>query len=129
MVQNLRHNGVLHSRVILLTVDTALVPTVAASDRIRTTDLGDGIERIVLRFGFMEDTDVPRALTALADPPAPMRTSFFLSRQRILSGPRPGMAHWRERLFATMMRASETPMAAFRLPLNRVVELGVQIEI
>src|SRR5690606_12568657 len=88
--------------------------------------------RLVLHYGFMEETDVPAALKDVPGCGAPfemMQTSFFLSRQTLLSAETPGMARWREKLFAWMMRNSATPMEFFRLPTNRVVELGSQVEL
>lgn len=81
LLHNLKHNSVLHKRVILLTVDTALTPSVPSEQRIKAQALGDGIERVVLRFGFMETPHVPAALALLPDPPAPMETTFVLARQ------------------------------------------------
>ena len=84
-------------------------------------------------YGFMEETDVPAALSKLDNicggPFEMMQTSFFLSRQTLLTAEKPGMAIWREKLFAWMMRNAATPMEFFRLPTNRVVELGSQVEI
>ena len=97
------------------------------------TDLGEGFYRLVLRFGFMEESDVPAALATLegCGPQCKMMdTSFFLARQTLLpSSSRPGMALWRERLFAWMLRNAESAMEFFKLPTNRVVELGSQVEI
>ena len=88
---------------------------------------------MVLHYGFMEETDVPAALANLDNicggPFEMMQTSFFLSRQTLLTAEKPGMAIWREKLFAWMMRNAATPMEFFRLPTNRVVELGSQVEI
>jgi KUP system potassium uptake protein len=96
------------------------------------SEIGDGFYRLVLHYGFMEETDVPAALREVATCGTPfemMQTSFFLSRQTLLTAERPGMAVWREKLFAWMMRNAATPMEFFRLPTNRVVELGSQVEI
>jgi KUP system potassium uptake protein len=96
------------------------------------TDLGENFYRIVLRYGFMEQPDVPAALKALDDIGPPIRmmdTSFFLARQTLLPSERPGMALWREKIFAWMLRNAETAMEFFRLPSNRVLELGSQVEI
>ena len=130
LLHNLKHNKVLHERVVLLTVKIEDVPYV---DGLATVeDLGQGFYRVVLRYGFMQEPDVPTAL-AKVDLCGPrfkmMETSFFLARQTLLASSRPGMAIWRERLFAWMMRNSESAMDFFRLPTNRVVELGSQVEI
>ncbi|MEQ1688898.1 MAG: potassium transporter Kup, partial [Sphingopyxis sp.] len=100
--------------------------------RLVTEDLAQGFHRVVLRYGFMETPDVPGALAGITCcGPAfkMMDTSFFLSRQTLLASSRPGMAIWREKLFAWMLRNAESAMEFFRLPTNRVVELGSQVEI
>ena len=95
-------------------------------------DLGRGFHRVKLRYGFMQTPDVPAALdriTACGPQFRMIDTSFFLSRQTLLASSRPGMAIWREKLFAWMLRNAESAMEFFRLPTNRVVELGSQVEI
>ncbi|MGZ3258595.1 MAG: potassium transporter Kup [Croceibacterium sp.] len=133
LLHNIKHNKVLHDRVVVLTVSIADVPYVDEGDRTEVTSLGDGFYRVVVRYGFMEETDVPAALKRLDNmcggPFEIMQTSFFLSRQTLLTAEKPGMAVWREKLFAWMMRNAATPMEFFRLPTNRVVELGSQVEI
>jgi KUP system potassium uptake protein len=132
LLHNIKHNKVLHERVVVLTVLIADVPYVDPDDRFEMEEMSDGFYRVVLHYGFMEETDVPAALKQIAMCGAPfqmMNTSFFLSRQTLLTAKRPGMAIWREKLFAWMMRNAATPMDFFRLPTNRVVELGSQVEI
>jgi len=132
LLHNIKHNKVLHERVVVLTVQIADVPYVDPEKRFEMTEMGDGFYRVILHYGFMEETDIPAALKDVAKCGAPfemMQTSFFLSRQTLLSAEKPGMALWREKLFAWMMRNSATPMEFFRLPTNRVVELGSQVEI
>jgi KUP system potassium uptake protein len=132
LLHNLKHNKVLHERVILLTVRIEDVPYVAEEKRIETRDYGAGFYRVVLRFGFMEEIDVPSALAQVKEigPQCRMMdTSFFLARQTLLPSARPGMAIWREKLFAWMLRNAESAMEFFKLPTNRVVELGSQVEI
>lgn len=132
LLHNIKHNKVLHERVVVLTVQIADVPYVDEANRIETHDLGEGFYRVILHYGFMQETDVPAALKKVEICGGKfdmMQTSFFLSRQTLLSAARPGMAIWRERLFAWMMRNAATPMEFFRLPTNRVVELGSQVEI
>ncbi len=132
LLHNLKHNKVLHDRIILLTVKIIGIPVVADEDRCRMEDLGNGFHRLVLRFGFMQETDVPAALKLVKSCGADfnmMDTSFFLARQTLLPSARPGMAIWREHLFAWMLRNAEGAMEFFRLPTNRVVELGSQVEI
>jgi KUP system potassium uptake protein len=132
LLHNIKHNKVLHERVVVLTVQIAEVPYVDPENRFEMSELGDGFYRVLLHYGFMEETDVPAALRDVAKCGAPfemMQTSFFLSRQTLIASSHPGMAIWREKLFAWMMRNSATPMEFFRLPTNRVVELGSQVEI
>ncbi len=132
LLHNLKHNRVLHDRVILLTVKVTNIPYFPEADRFLHEDLGQGFHRVVLRYGFMEEPDVPAHLKDFDGCGAEFRmmeTSFFLSRQTLLASERPGMAVWREKLFAWMLRNAESAMEFFRLPTNRVVELGSQIEI
>ncbi|WP_380778969.1 potassium transporter Kup [Sphingomonas sp. R86520] len=132
LLHNLKHNKVLHERVILLTVKIVSQPYWPANDRAVREELGEGFHRLVLRYGFMEDADVPAALRQVHNCGADfkmMDTSFFLSRQTLLASDKPGMMIWREKLFAWMLRNAESAMEFFRLPTNRVVELGSQIEI
>ena len=132
LLHNIKHNKVLHERVVVLTVQIADVPYVDPENRIEVNEIGDGFYRVMLHYGFMEETDLPAALKKIEMCGAPfemMQTSFFLSRQTLVTAAKPGMALWREKLFAWMMRNSATPMEFFRLPTNRVVELGSQVEI
>lgn len=132
LLHNLKHNKVLHERVILLTVKIADTPYVDPEVRTKTEDLGQGFHRMILKFGFMQDPDVPGALKVVGCCGGDFRmmdTSFFLARQTLLPSSRPGMMIWREKLFAWMLQNSESAMEFFRLPTNRVVELGSQVEI
>ena len=132
LLHNLKHNKVLHERVVLLTVRIEDVPYVMEEKRLETKEYGAGFFRVVLRYGFMEEINVPAALAQLKDigPQCKMMdTSFFLARQTLLPSARPGMAIWREKLFAWMLRNAESAMEFFKLPTNRVVELGSQVEI
>ena len=133
LLHNLKHNQVLHERVLILNVKVEEVPQIAPSKRIEIDDAGDGFFRVVLHYGFMEEVDIPRDLAgikACGEPFNMMRTSFFLGRQKLIaSKTRPGMALWRERLFAWMLKNSESAMEFFKLPTNRVVELGSQLQI
>jgi KUP system potassium uptake protein len=132
LLHNLKHNKVLHDRIILLTVKIADVPFVRQAERVKLEHLGHGFHRLVLRYGFMEEPDVPAALalvTGCGDKFKMMDTSFFLARQTLLPSSKPGMAIWREKLFAWMLRNAESAMEFFRLPTNRVVEVGSQVEI
>ncbi len=132
LLHNLKHNKVLHERIFLLTVRVEDVPYIQGEKRVEMRDYGSGFYRVVLRYGFMEEVDVPTALAQLEDcgPRCKMMdTSFFLARQTLLASSRPGMALWREKLFAWMLRNAESAMEFFKLPTNRVVELGSQVEI
>ncbi|GAA4778292.1 potassium transporter Kup [Stakelama sediminis] len=132
LLHNLKHNKVLHERVILLTVKISDAPFVSDDNRAKVEDLGQGFHRMVIRYGFMQDADVPAALKRVHSCGAEfkmMDTSFFLARQTLLPAERPGMMLWREKLFAWMLRNAESAMEFFRLPTNRVVELGSQVEI
>ncbi|MEO6225086.1 MAG: potassium transporter Kup [Sphingomicrobium sp.] len=132
LLHNLKHNKVLHERVILLTVRIEDVPYVSEEKRLETKEYGSGFYRVLLRYGFMEEVNVPVALAQLKSIGSQckmMDTSFFLARQTLLASSRPGMAIWREKLFAWMLRNAESAMEFFKLPTNRVVELGSQVEI
>jgi KUP system potassium uptake protein len=132
LLHNLKHNKVLHERIILLTIKIADVPYVSEGHRCMIEDLGAGFHRMVLKYGFIEEPDVPVALANVHRCGADFRmidTSFFLSRQTLLPSSRPGMMIWREKLFSWMLRNAESAMEFFRLPTNRVVELGSQLEI
>ncbi|MFN9388385.1 MAG: potassium transporter Kup [Betaproteobacteria bacterium] len=132
MLHNLSHNKVLHERVVLLTVLTENVPYVEDAHRVEVSELGAGFYRMSVRYGFKDDPDLPRALTlpnALGLEFEMMETSFFLSRQTIVPTRAPGMALWREKLFAALSRNSGSATEFFHIPTNRVVELGTQIEI
>ncbi|MFZ9396515.1 MAG: potassium transporter Kup [Erythrobacter sp.] len=132
LLHNIKHNKVLHERVVILTVQIADVPYVDPEARCEFHDLGDGFFRAVLHYGFMESTDVPAGLKQMQRCGGEfdmMQTSFFLSRQTLIASETPGMALWREKIFAWMLRNSATAMDFFKLPTNRVVELGSQVEI
>ncbi|MFY8048175.1 MAG: potassium transporter Kup [Erythrobacter sp.] len=133
LLHNLKHNQVLHARVLIVTVKVEEVPQVAPEARSVVEDAGEGFYRVIIRYGFMEEVDIPRELAALetaCGPFEPMATSYFLGRQKLIPSPdHPGMAHWREGLFAWMSKSSESAMESFKLPTNRVVELGSQLQI
>jgi len=133
LLHNLKHNQVLHERVIILNVKIEEVPHIAPERRVEFHDSGQGFYRMNLHYGFMEEVDIPRDLAFIktcGEPFNMMSTSFFLGRQKLIATKdRPGMALWRERLFAWMMRTSESAMEFFKLPTNRVVELGSQLRI
>jgi KUP system potassium uptake protein len=133
LLHNLKHNKNLHERNILLTVKIEDEPYIDASARFELTDAGHDFYRLIVRYGFMEETDIPEALAQLDECGGKLKmmdTSFFLGRQTMVASPaHPGMALWRERLFGWMLRNSESAMEFFKLPPNRVVELGSRVEI
>jgi KUP system potassium uptake protein len=132
LLHNLQHNKVLHERVILLTVVTSDVPHVPADGRAEVEPLGQGFFRLTLRYGFMEEPDVPDALRLL---PAQgfaidlSDTTFFLGVETLLATRRPGLPLWRERLFVLIARNAVRANAFFKIPPERVVELGMQVEL
>src|SRR5262249_32430773 len=131
-MHNIKHNKVIHERVLFLTVQVAEVPHVPASDRIEVQQLAHEMYRVVLNYGFMDLPDVPGALAESKRFGLTfniMDTSFFLSRETPIPGARPGMARWREHLYAWMARSATSAMEFFQIPPNRVVELGAQMEI
>ncbi|HYH79739.1 MAG TPA: potassium transporter Kup [Longimicrobium sp.] len=132
LLHNLVHNKVLHERVVLLTVDTQEIPLVAEEERVEVKELGSGFYRVVVRYGFVEEPDIPAALARVSMPGLdlrPMSTSYFLGRETLIPSSKPGMAMWREHLFSVMSRNARTATSFYRLPPNRVVELGAQIEL
>ena len=132
LLHNLKHNKVLHERIILLTVKIVDEPYWPDDARCALEDLSHGFHRMILKYGFIEEPDVPLALSNIHRCGADFRmidTSFFLARQTLLPSARPGMMLWREKLFAWMLRNAESAMEFFRLPTNRVIELGSQVEI
>ncbi len=132
LLHNLKHNKVLHERILILTIVIDEVPFISDADRVEVFDLGANFYRLILRYGFMQQPDVPRALKAVNTCGPDIRmmdTSFFLARQTLLPSERPAMPLWREKLFAWMLRNAESAMEFFKLPTNRVVELGSQVEI
>jgi KUP system potassium uptake protein len=132
MLHNLKHNKVIHERVVLMTLRYAQTPAVADSERVFVQPLGANFYRMDARFGYMEDSDVPKVLELAATKGLrfdTMSTSFFLSRETLIPSRMPGMAVWREHLFSWMSRNATSAKDFFRIPPNRVVELGTQIEI
>ena len=132
LLHNLKHNKVLHDRVIILTCVTRDMPYVSENERLKLEKADLGFYRVIGYFGFMEEPNVPRLLELCQREGLefkPEQTTFFLSRETIIPTRTPGMALWRERLFAMMSRNSQHATTFFRLPVNRVVELGMQVEL
>jgi KUP system potassium uptake protein len=131
LAHNMRYNKVLHDEVIVLTVATAQVPHVAAKDRVSVQPLGHDMFNVRVQYGFMEDPNVPAALRRASDLGVPIDfgdLTYFLGRETIIVSRRKGMAIWREKLYVLMARNAVRATAFFRLPPERVVELGVQVE-
>ena len=131
LLHNLKHNRVIHQRAVLLTVNVIEEPHVSTKDRVKVEELGHGLYRVMCRCGFMERVTIAELLDACVPLGLELResdTTFFLSRETILPSARPGMALWRERLFAFLARNAQPATAFFSLPANRVVELGMQVE-
>ncbi len=133
MLHNLLHNKVLHERVILLNVKMRDIPHVNAADRMQAEALPQGFFRVILNYGFKDTPDIPAALEHLGEqgmaPLEMMETSFFLGRETIVPNAVPAMNFWRQVLFIWMFRNADTATAYFKIPTNRVVELGTQIEL
>ncbi|HEX7858231.1 MAG TPA: potassium transporter Kup [Sphingobium sp.] len=132
LLHNVKHNKILHQRIVILTVITEGVPHLLPEHRVRVKDHGSGFYRLSLHHGFMEEVNIPAELKLVdgcGGPIGPMETSYFLSRQTLIASKKPGMGIWREKLFAWMMRNAVSPMDFFKLPTNRVIELGSQLEI
>ena len=132
MLHNLKHNHVLHDRNILLTVVVEDKPYVTKGNRFLINDLGKNFYRVKLFYGFMQTPDIPFALELCDSQGLPfdmMTTSFFVSRALIVSGPKPGMAKWRERLFVALSKNAMNATDFFKIPANRVIEMGTRIEI
>ena len=133
LMHNLKHNKVLHERNVFLTVDSLKVPYAPKADRLRITTIGDNFYRVVIKFGFMEEPDVPQALMQAADCSEicidPMETTYFASRETIVASAHRNMPVWRDKLFALMHRNAAPATGFFRIPGNRIVELGTQVQI
>ena len=133
LMHNLKHNKVLHERNVFLTAETLTVPYATKDRRLKIESIGDEFYRVVVRFGFMETPDVPLALMRSCDQGGihfdPMETTYFVSRETIVANKHRGMPVWRDKLFALMHRNAAPANQFFRIPGNRLVELGAQVEI
>ena len=134
LLHNLKHNKVLHERNVFLTVETLTVPYAPQEKRLKIEPIaGDDFHRVIIRYGFMETPDVPLALMRSCDQCDltfnPMDTTYFVSRESIVAARRRGMPVWRDKLFAFMHRNAAPATGFFRIPGNRLVELGAQVEI
>jgi KUP system potassium uptake protein len=132
LLHNLKHNKVLHERVVFLTVVTRDIPYVSPDERFDISPLGADFYAMRAYYGFKEDPDVPALLERCGSKGFPfdmMDTSFFVSRETLIPTKMPGMALWRERLFASMSKNAVKASDFFHVPTNRVVELGTQVEL
>ncbi len=132
LLHNLKHNKVLHERNILLTIVTDEVAHVPAAERVQMETLPCGFQRVVGRYGFMEEPNILKLLTEAPLTGGPIdlaKTTFFLSRETVLDTGKARLARWRKWLFAVLARNAQTATSFFGLPANRVVELGMQVEI
>lgn len=132
MLHNLLHNKILHERIIFLTVKNEDIPRVPSSQRVQVENLGHNCYQVNIHYGFMDERDIPQALGQCKDVGLdldPMQTSYFIARQNVIPRVGSGMALWREALFATMSRNARDAADYYRVPANRVIELGTQVEI
>jgi len=132
LLHNLKHNKVLHDRNLILTILIEEIPSVNPAKRIEILELGCGFHRIIAHYGFMEEPNVPELLTAAALNGEPVnlgKTTFFLSRETIVPSKSRCMVRWRQWLFAVMSRNAQPASSYYRIPANRVVELGMQVEL
>jgi KUP system potassium uptake protein len=132
LLANLRHTDALHEQVLVISVVTEKRPRVLAATRADVIDLGHGFHEIVLHYGFMEVPNVPRALAERVEMEVGIdlgSISYFVSRESLRVTKKPGMARWREHLFAFMSRNATSAANYFRLPLDQTIELGVAVEL
>jgi len=131
LIHHLKHNQTLHAQVALFSLRILPVPTVSADKQLEVVPLGQGFYRVIAKVGFMQEPDVPKLMKRCASlglVTEPMMTTYYLGRQTLLTGGKASMARWRKLLFSFLSRNARPPTAFFNLPPNRVVELGLQIE-
>jgi KUP system potassium uptake protein len=137
LLHHLKHNKVLHERVVLVSLVSDEIPSVPEAERVSAKELGSGFYQVVARYGFMETPDVPALLESLPRRPGPgpklrivpMETTYYLGRETLLATGPAHMATWRKKLFIVMARNAQTASSFFGLPPNRVVEMGAQIQL
>jgi len=132
LLHNIKHNKVLHEQVVFLTVITEPVPRIPAKDRLQIEGLAEGFYRITVRYGFVQEPDIPKVLRlckAFGLEFDLMQTSFFLGRETLIPTVHPEMAKWREQMFVVMSRNSVSATDFFQIPAGRVVELGTQVHL
>jgi KUP system potassium uptake protein len=132
LLHNLKHNKVIHSRVAILTIATREIPYYNKHERVRVETITRDFYRITALYGFMEMPKIREILAACREQGLeflPEQTTFVLGRETILPSDKPGMSLWREKLFAIMSRNAQRPTAYFDIPVNQVIEVGIQVEI
>ncbi len=134
LLHNLKHNKVLHEKVVFLTIRTADIPFVAKREKVVVPKLGESFYQVIATYGFKEEPSVPAILKQVGELQPeldfdPMQTSFFLSRETIVEGKYPAMAWWRRKVFSLMTRNATRATSYFKIPPNRVVEMGMQVEL
>jgi KUP system potassium uptake protein len=132
MLHNLKHNKVLHEKMVMLTVKFLDFPHTSAEERVTVEHLPYEFYRVTIRYGFKDEPDLPRDLTMCADQGLildAMDTSFFVGKEILIASGKSGMAFWRKKIFIGLFRSAETITNQFKLPPNRVVELGSQLKI
>ena len=132
LIHNLAHNKVLHEKVVFLTVTTEDVPHVPPAQRVTVRRIGKGFHSVIARYGFTEDPDIREVLAACKKEQLDIPiegTTFFLGRETVIASERPGMAVWREHVFAFMTRNALRATAFFKIPPNQVFEVGAQVEL
>lgn len=132
LLHNLKHNKIIHERVIVLTILSEEVPTIPREERVNIEELGENFFRVTARYGFMETPKIRHIFEACRAKGIDLHveeSTFVLGRETILASKIPGMAIWREKLFAVMSKNAQRPTAFFRIPPNQVIEMGIQVEI
>jgi KUP system potassium uptake protein len=131
LLANVRHNGVLHQNILLVTVEYRQVPHVEENERFVVGEAGHGFRTLTIFFGFMEDPNVPAALVTIPGLPFdPAQTTYFVNRTKVIATKQmPGMALWRERLYAVMMQNSTSAADFFSLPTTATIEIGTRVEV
>jgi KUP system potassium uptake protein len=132
LIQNIKHNKLVHKHIVFLTVMTEKIPHIRRQDQIAVTPMRQGVDRIVARCGFMDTPDIPQMLKECSKQGVDIpiaQTTFFLSRVTYLATPRPGMQIWREKIFVFLSRNSQRASSFFRIPSDQVIEIGLVLEI
>jgi KUP system potassium uptake protein len=132
LVNNLRHNKVLHKNTLIVSVETSDLPRVEMKDRATVTKVGPGVSQVQLEFGFMDEPDVPATLAAMNHPGLEIDVddiTYFIGHESIIAGKAPGMNPLQEHLFVFLNRGADSASRFFNLPVNRVFEVGSHVEI